>query len=233
MFQGTFHDIRIFSDVRTATEVAANYAGTLPYYEGNLVAHWRLDDLSTQLRTTNNVSGNQLTLRTLTQTWTTTDSPSLELRLDENSVTGTVVGSIYGTDADREARITQLLAADTSLRYNAESNKFYKVVTTNTDWTVARTTAMATTLNGVSGQLATVRSANENAFLAQLAAANNKEMWLAGNDLTVEGTWRWQTAGADTDPYWQGTSTGIRLNDAYTNWATGSPTTTVAPAITW
>ncbi len=97
------------------------------------------------------------------------------------------------------------------------------MVTTNTDWTVARTTAMATTLNGVSGQLATVRSANENAFLAQLAAANNKEMWLAGNDLTVEGTWRWQTAGADTDPYWQGTSTGIRLNNAYTNWATGEP----------
>ncbi len=83
---------------------------------------------------------------------------------------------MLGTDIEREQRISSLLAADSSLRYNAETGKFYKIVTTNTDWTVARTNALATTLNGVSGQLATVRSAAENAFLQTLASAANKEM---------------------------------------------------------
>ncbi len=41
--------------------------------------------------------------------------------------------------------------------------------------------------------------------------------------LTQEGMWRWQAAGNDVDPFWQGTSTGIQLNGAYTNWATGEP----------
>ncbi len=29
--------------------------------------------------------------------------------------------------------------------------------------------------------------------------------------------------GSDTDALWQGTSTGMRLNDAYVNWASGEP----------
>ncbi len=82
---------------------------------------------------------------------------------------------------------------------------------------------MATTLNGIAGQLATVRSASENAFLQPLAAAAGKEMWLAGNDITQEGLWRWQSAGNDTDAFWQGTSTGMKMNAAYTNWAAGEP----------
>ena len=44
-----------------------------------------------------------------------------------------------------------------------------------------------------------------------------------GNDINQEGFWRWQTAGTDSDGLWQGTSTGMRLNDAYTNWAAGEP----------
>ncbi len=55
------------------------------------------------------------------------------MQLDENSVTGTRVGEVHGIDIDREARINALLAADSTLRYSAETGKFYKIVTTNTD----------------------------------------------------------------------------------------------------
>ncbi len=73
------------------------------------------------------------------------------------------------------SNVSVRFCCDSSLRYSAETGKFYKIVTTNTDWTVARTNALGTTLNGVSGQLATVRSAAENAFLQALALAANKD----------------------------------------------------------
>ncbi len=38
LFQGTFKDVRIFSDVRTAAEIAASYRSELPYNEGNMIA---------------------------------------------------------------------------------------------------------------------------------------------------------------------------------------------------
>ncbi len=47
-------------------------------------------------------------------------------------------------------------------------------------------------------------------------------MWLAGNDLTVEGHLALKPQVRTQYPYWQGTSTGIRLNNAYTTGPRGA-----------
>ncbi len=220
LFQGTFKDVRIFSDVRTAAEIAASYRSELPYNEGNLVANWRFEDLSTEGRTTNTVSNNALQVRSLTNSWSTADAYGLQLRVDENSAAGFVVGQVLATDIEREQRISSLLSADSSLRYSAETGQFYKVVSSSGTWSAAQTGAMATTLNTVAGQLATITSANENAFVRSMLTGTS---WLGGNDSLNEGAWRWYTGTSASNVFWQGSATGSAVNGAYTNFASGEP----------
>ena len=58
----TLYETRIFSDIRSDTEIAANYNATLPYNESGLVANWRFDNLSSAGVVTDLVSGNNLTV---------------------------------------------------------------------------------------------------------------------------------------------------------------------------
>jgi choice-of-anchor C domain-containing protein len=217
-FKGTLYDVRFFNDVRTASEIAANYRSTLPFYESGMVANRRMNDLSPGGVITGSVSGNDLTVRQVTTPSFTASTPTLSLAVNENSPAGTVVGTVYGTDLDREATIASLLAADANLRYSAETGKFYKVVTTTVNWTTARNTAMTTALNGVNGQLVTIRSATENAIVTSLWSIAGQDMWIGATDQTIEGTWRWQNGSADGDPFWLGTANGSRIEDRYTNW---------------
>ena len=143
--------------------------------------------------------------------------------LDENSLAGTLVGSVYGTDAEREAQIASLLAADPSLTYSAETGKFYKTVTSTSTWTDASTTALATNLNTVGGQLATIRSAAENEILSQFAVDLNQALWLGGSDAGTEGVWLWQQDGSDAGQFWEGDSTGDNIDGAFTDWLAGRP----------
>ncbi len=163
-FKGTLHDLRIFNDVRTAAEIAASFQSDLRHSESGLIANWKFDDLSEAGVTTGAVSGNNLTVRNVTGSGFTTSTPTLTMQLNENSVTGTRVGEVHGIDVEREARITSLLAADSSLRYSAETGKFYKLVNSNTTWSTAQSNAIATTLAGIAGELFTVGSAAENAL---------------------------------------------------------------------
>ena len=117
-----------------------------------------------------------------------------------------------GVDAEREAQIASLLAADPNLRYSAETGKFYKLVATDVTWAFADFAAQATDLEGVSGQLGTIRfSADEKELRSPLGLGElNDQIWLGGSDATVEGEWRWQEGGADDDQFWQGAANGVR-----------------------
>ncbi|MDX1930867.1 MAG: VCBS domain-containing protein [Pirellulaceae bacterium] len=222
-FKGTFHDVRLFSDVRTATEIASSFRSDLPRNEGNLIANWRFNDLSTAGVTTDAVSGNNLTVRHATLPGFTVDTPVLTLATNENATTGTVIGNVDGTDIEREARITALLAADPSLRYNAETGSFYKYVNSSISWTAALSAANSSTLSGVAGDLVRIDSAAENSFVWSLAAAQGNDIWIGAADTSVEGAWRWYKNGNAEDSFWLGNSTGTGLNNLYVNWASGEP----------
>jgi hypothetical protein len=223
-FKGKLYDFRIFNDVRTATEVYSGYRANLPYNESGLLANWRMDDLSAAGYTTDAVSGNNLELRRTNSSGYTTSNASLSLGINEGSASGAIVGAIYGTDIDREARISQLLAADSSLWFNAETGKFYKVVSTTTSFATASSTAASTTVNGIGGQLVNIRSGHEQAYLFNLIQSSaTLEFYLGATDTTTEGSWKWISGGSEVDQFWSGASTGYRVDNAYTNWHTSEP----------
>ncbi|MEZ5658210.1 MAG: LamG-like jellyroll fold domain-containing protein [Burkholderiaceae bacterium] len=219
----TLYDVRLFNTVRTADQIASSYGTTLPYDEAGLIANWRFDNFSTDGLVTDSVAGNNLELRHVHESGFSASTPALTLQSDENAIAGTVVGTVEAVDAEREALITSLLAADPTLVYSAETGKFYRPTITTLNWTGAEINAMAQTLNGVAGQLATIRSAAENDILARMADPLNRELWLGGTDKTIEGQWRWREAGVDADLFWLGGADGYAPASAFSIWDNAKP----------
>ena len=150
------------------------------------------------------------------------DANDASFSLNENSANGTLVGSVIGTDAEREAQISALLAADPDLVYNAETGKFYQVDSGWYEPAEARTNAESNLLNGVNGQLVTIRNAAENEFVWDLVKSLGARTWIGATDATVEGEWRWIESGSEADQFWSGLEDGYAVNGAYQNWASGS-----------
>ena len=105
--------------------------------------------------------------------------------------------------------------------YNSANGHYYKVVNhgSNITWSAAKTAAEASTLNGLSGYLASVTSYQENTFIDDKAGVN---AWLGGTDAAQEGCWKWSggpddgkifTVGNDAD---NTTSGGCTVDTGYT-----------------
>ena len=219
----TIHDARLFGDVRTEHEIAASYQSTLPYDEAGMLANWRFDDLSTDGVITDSVSGNNLTVKHIAGTGFTASEASLTFSLDENSIDGTVVGAVTGIDAEREALIASLLAANPNLHYSAETGKFYEYVDTGMNWTTANSSAQSATLNGINGQLVAIESADENQIVVDILDFHGgPQAWHRASDSVVEGEWRRGDQSSD-ELFWQGDGGGTPANEAYSNWDGSNP----------
>ena len=219
----TLYDARFFDVVRTQEEILANYNSTLPYDEPNQIANWTFNDLSSDGVVIDTVTGNNLTVQHVSDPAFTASTPELTLAVDENATTGTVVGIISGSDADREALIASLMAADPDLVYSATTGKFYKAVNTLTYWSTAQTSAEGTVLAGVNGQLVIIRSAAENEIVWNLAKPIGDSVYIGASDQTTEGSWYWQSGGSDADQFWSGANTGTNIDGSYTNWNATQP----------
>lgn len=124
--------------------------------------------------------------------------------------------------------VAAILAANPGVSYSAATRSFYQIAGP-ANWTVANATAQAATLvppggmpsvAGVTGHLANIGSAAENAYIDGLVAGN---AWLGGSDTIVEGEWRWSGGPEAGDQFWQGTGGGSAVGGAYTNWGPGEP----------
>ncbi len=118
-----------------------------------------------------------------------------------------------------EAEIQAILATNPDVQYSEETGNFYQFVTAGANYSGALAGATSTTLNGVTGHLATITSAEENEFITSLVGDNF--VWVDGTDSGTEGTFTW-TQGPDAGTeFWNGGGeTG-----SYENWYLGSPTT--------
>jgi len=222
-FQGALYDVRIFDDVRSGAEVASGYNATLSYDEGGLLANWDFDTFSTDGVVIDAVSGNNLTLLHVSGAGFSASTPALSLEVQENAANGTLVGSVTGVDAERDAEIAALLAADTDLRYSAETNKFYKVFTTGMNFSVAQANAGAALLNGEGGQLVTIRSAHEQNLIENYISGHSGEFYIGATDATTEGQWNWIDGGVEADRFWNGDATGSAPGGVYENWHADEP----------
>jgi len=71
VFDGTLNRVRVFDSVRTDGEIAASYRSELPHNETGMVAQWNFDNLSSDGVVTESVSGNNLTVKHVTQIYAT------------------------------------------------------------------------------------------------------------------------------------------------------------------
>ena len=105
--------------------------------------------------------------------------------------------------------------------YNAANGHYYKVVNhvSSITWSAAKIAAEASTLNGLSGYLASITSYQENNFIDEKAGVN---AWLGGTDADTEGCWKWSggpdngkifTVGNDAD---NTSSGGCTVDSGYT-----------------
>ncbi len=98
----------------------------------------------------------------------------MTLSVDENAANGTVVGSVAGTDRERELAIANLLTADPDLIYSEVTGKFYQGVSGADTWANSLTAATSSTLSGVSGQLVTIDSASDNEIVQKIALKSGR-----------------------------------------------------------
>ena len=220
-FGGTVENLRLYDNARTVDELAASHGTQLDYDAANLIAQWHFDALSSDGVVVDDVSGNNLTLERVAGPGFLEGTNELVLRVNEHAPAGTVVGTVSAQDDGRVARINALLMADPNLLYDAQTNTFYRLSDTTATYSASLTNAATTSLNGVAGELATVRSAYENNLLVQIAGGSGA--YLGGGDSTQEGVWRWQDGGSDGEIFWIGDANGYAPGGAYTNWALGQP----------
>ena len=121
----------------------------------------------------------------------------------------------HGLDA---TTISDILFNNANVVYSQETGSFYQFVNTNVNYSTAVTNAAATTLNGVAGHLATITSAAENSFLANIVTDN---AFISSADIAQDGTWQWN-AGLEAGMQHSNIS-GTSVNGMYENWDTGQP----------
>ena len=118
----TLYDARIFDDVRTGAEIAANFDQTLANTESGMIANWTFNDLSTSGVIIDTVSGNNLTVQNVgAGGGFVTSTPELTLKVQENATGGTVVGSVTGIDPDTGDTLTYTLQDDAGGRFDIDS----------------------------------------------------------------------------------------------------------------
>jgi len=118
--------------------------------------------------------------------------------------------------------LASVSVAEAAMQWTAGNGHYYEIVyDTSISWANAESGAEATAIGGNQGYLATITSAGENQFIADLLAlpdgANpNWGWWLGGSD-PAENGWEWVTGPESGDAF---TYTNWRENEPNHDWQT-------------
>lgn len=104
--------------------------------------------------------------------------------------------------------------------YSQDTGHYYESVyeSSSISWTNAKIAAASRTLSGMQGYLATITSAEENAFLGSKVSAN---AWIGASDEAQEGQWKWVSGPENGTLFYNGNYPGIAIG--YNNWASEEP----------
>lgn len=144
----------------------------------------------------------------------------------------TIVGGLGADNADggldndiiyghglTSTEVSQILAANSGVVFNEQTNSFYQYVNTATNWSSARDAATATSLSGVNGHLVTITSQVENGFIQNLIDPG-ASAWTSGMDNNAGTEWVWSEGLEAGLQFSAGASAA---NNFYVNWQTGEP----------
>jgi VCBS repeat-containing protein len=125
-FSGTFYDVRIWNDVRTAGEIAQYYEQQLDVTPAEaaaagLVANWQMDGLDGSNQVVELVSGNNLSIAHASGTGFTTGAVNSQLSIDENSANGSHVGFVVAGDPDASETFSYSLTDSAGGRFAVDS----------------------------------------------------------------------------------------------------------------
>ena len=225
-FQGTFYDVRIWDRFLEAPEIQQYQnqkldAADLP---SGLIANWQFDEINGSNEIVDVVSQtNNLSVAHVMETGYIASTPIVDLNIDEHTTNGTQVGYVIPTGGDNTPTVDSILASDPTLSYDETTGKFYKAIEGDFTWIDANSGATSTEINGVTGQLVTIRSQHENDLVQGLASSltTPEDVWIGASDQNTEGDWHWYVDGVqdDADLFYVGDDlTGSPQGDAYTNW---------------
>lgn len=89
------------------------------------------------------------------------------------------------------------------------------------DWQDASVAAAAASYQTFDGYLATMTSAEENAFVASRLSGG--AAWIGASDVGEEGNWKWVTGPETNTQFWSGDGGGSPVSSRYSNWNSGEP----------
>lgn len=153
-----------------------------------------------------------------------------------NATTGVLTISGAGTVAEYESTLRSLtfnsssnsgtrtivISVSTSVSqaiYHTPTQHYYEFVSAEgITWAAAKTAAESRSYNGMTGYLATITSAEENAFVAAKCAGAG---WLGASDSASEDDWKWVTGPENGTSFWSGNTDGSAVGGRYNNWKSG------------
>jgi len=127
--------------------------------------------------------------------------------------TATYTGKSVGSDT------IEISLVGEGVVYYPGNNHLYEFVADNSvDWVAAQAAAAARTRDGLTGYLATITSAEENAFVTERLEGAG---WMGGSDVETEDDWKWVTGPETGTSFWAGGTDGSTVDGEYANWAPG------------
>ena len=138
--------------------------------------------------------------------------------------------------ADLTADVTTSQCPDAIM--NNGLKKTYLLCKDSKSYTQAKSDAESRSIDGYQGYLVNIDDQSENDVLAdwlgrrvdpsEYADTSADDgggaayVWIGGDDISAEGSWTWQRAGANGYPkqFWQGGPDGSARNGLYNNWGT-------------
>ncbi|MFN0044675.1 MAG: choice-of-anchor C family protein [Alphaproteobacteria bacterium] len=136
---------------------------------------------------------------------------------DEHGATSssTVTITVTGTNDGPVANDDSLTGVPDGFTLNPDNGHFYQWVTAGMSFHDAMANAHA-----LGGYLATVTSAQENAFLDALMFNSGNFTWIGASDAASEGDWRWVDGPEAGQQFWVGGTGGTATQ--YAAWQPGS-----------
>ena len=168
----------------------------------------------------NNISNMMWSDRSFTFTADSTSTDLSFLSTDAPNAYGAAITDVRVIEIPQA--VSTILNNDPTLSYDAATGKFYRVVDASVDFAAAQSAATDSKLNGVDGQLLTIRSAYENELARGFATTSN-QIWLGATDADTEGEFHWLDGTQLDESFWSGGAAGGATAGSYANFGAGQP----------